>query len=143
MHSMLCHLALHSMLCHLALHSMLCHLALNSMLCHLAFKFLHVPATCVPFTCIMYTRTPCTSWCTEADLASTDPNSVADIGFYEGGFKSTGLAVTVGHRTNSGQSCNVSGQICYLSGQPVRTSHASRITSSFKAFISHLTTCHF
>ena len=22
----------------------------------------------------------------------------------------------VGHRTNSGQSCNVSGQICYLSG---------------------------
>ena len=27
------------------------------------------------------------------------------------------LAVTVGHRTNSGQSCYVSGQICYLSGQ--------------------------
>ena len=27
-----------------------------------------------------------------------------------------GLAVTVGHRTNSGQSCNVSGQMCYLSG---------------------------
>ena len=27
-----------------------------------------------------------------------------------------GLAVTVGHRTNSGQSCNVSGQKCYLSG---------------------------
>ena len=26
------------------------------------------------------------------------------------------LAVTVGHRTNSGQGCNVSGQICYLSG---------------------------
>ena len=29
----------------------------------------------------------------------------------------SGLAVTVGHRTNSGQSCYVSGQIlCYLSG---------------------------
>ena len=27
-----------------------------------------------------------------------------------------GLAVTIGHRTNSGLSCNVSGQICYLSG---------------------------
>ena len=26
------------------------------------------------------------------------------------------LAVTVSHRTNSGQGCNVSGQICYLSG---------------------------
>ena len=27
-----------------------------------------------------------------------------------------GLAVTVSHRINSRQSCNVSGQICYLSG---------------------------
>ena len=27
-----------------------------------------------------------------------------------------GLAVTVGHSTNSGHSCNVSGQKCYLSG---------------------------
>ena len=29
---------------------------------------------------------------------------------------SPALAVTVGHPTNSGQSCCVSGQICYLSG---------------------------
>ena len=37
-------------------------------------------------------------------------------GGWVGGGGAAGIAVTVGHRTNSGQSCNVSGQICYLSG---------------------------
>ena len=67
-----------------------------------------------------------------------NPASGADLEISEGGFKvdckgadsamldkpcryheadrRAVLAVTVGHRTNSGQSCYVSGQICYLSG---------------------------
>ena len=58
------------------------------------------------------------------------------------------LAVTVGHRTNSGQSCYVSGQICYLSGHNEQVNPGSKtwlpnVRSILKPYCEHWHGRHF